>query len=318
MESYYLSNYELSCLEIVQSLFVSEYGLRHLEQAKLDSERAWGHYTIALIQFVPVIGQIAMIIEWIAFKALGSHVRNSDAPIKEWLFKGTQEGCYGHVSQNKAASVFTRLFQNRERGVTFNPAKITDYLQGGACTAMGFGFADEVSRLKAQRCSKTQFLNGVRSLRQQFKNCSEEMRVRQAAFNTIEVQGNTSDMDIARNKVQSLANLHNYKIDHTSQEIRVGNGDCSAAVRDEMAQMPDGLYLLRSVKPANNEKLEECGHSWIYFKDQQEGIIYDSNYGAKYMNHVDHAQEISQNLNKYFEDFQTSRARFYRLGRVVN
>lgn len=59
--NYLLSNYKLSTKEIIQSAFISEYGLRHLELAKEGSK--WGHRIIAMIELCPILGIVASIIE---------------------------------------------------------------------------------------------------------------------------------------------------------------------------------------------------------------------------------------------------------------
>jgi hypothetical protein len=178
--------------------------------------------------------------------------------------------------------------------------------------ADAFFHARKVHAKVGQRSTEA-FLNSIRDLWKKFERSSEEMRVRQAAFNTIEVRGPSAGIDSAKNKIQSLANLHNYRIDHTSREIHIDQANSSNVIQEEVSNLPDGLYLLRSIEPLNNERLEKHGHSMIYVKDQQEGFFYDPNYGTKYMSNVDHASELSQNLIKCYQQFQVSKARFYRL-----
>lgn len=58
--------YKLSCAETMQSLVVSPYAWRHLELARSEDAtwiQRWGHRTIAAIQFIPVIGLLASLIE---------------------------------------------------------------------------------------------------------------------------------------------------------------------------------------------------------------------------------------------------------------
>src|SRR5689334_10215285 len=191
MKDCFLANYDLSCLELLQSIVVSEYGLRHLQQADLQPQRKWVHRTIATIQFVPILGQIAMLVEWAAFKILFcSYSSNnvSQEPYRELLFKGTQEQAEGPVSPERVQRLVDSLNQRRENGILFNPSKITSSTDGGTCTAMAFDFVEEFFKLRKFHVLTDQyahplFLNALSHLGQRFARSSEEMRHRQAAFN---------------------------------------------------------------------------------------------------------------------------------------
>ena len=315
MENYLLPNYQLSCLELLQSLVVSEYGLRHLEQARLDVECRWGHRLVACVHFTPVLGQLAMLVEWIASRIL------SRITLNEMLFEGTQDDCSGTAAPHRVLQVIDRIHQCRERGILFNRGKVSGSIHGGVCSAMALDFADQFFKLRKARPitghSGDFFLKTIRSLGAQFARSSEEMRVRQAAFNTIEVLRNAAPIDASRNKVQSLANFHGFKINHASAEIAVDSASCSQAVEREAASLPDGLYLLRTILPSNNERLEQHGHSIVYFKERGEGLLYDPNVGARYMKNISHLPVLSQSLANYLERFHTSRARFYRLSETA-
>jgi hypothetical protein len=318
MRDYFLPNYNLSCLELLQSIVVSEYGLRHLRQADLQPERKWGHHLIAAIEFIPILGQIAMLVEWVAFQVMFHPDSLDSTPQKELLFKGTQEQCDGAVNPTKVLRLVNNLNQRKEHGIVFNQRKIVPLISGGTCTAMAFDFAENFFKLRKVHVmtghySNNLFLNSIRNLGQRFANSSEEMRIEQAAFNTIEVMSHLSERDIAKNKVQSLANLHNFKIDHASEEISVDRDNYERIVKEEVSKLPDGLYLLRTIEPYDNVKREMHGHSMIYVKNQKEGFFYDPNEGTRYMKEVDHLSELSRVLTNCHRLFNTSKARFYRL-----
>lgn len=309
MRTYLLPDYKLSCLELLQSFIVPEYGLRHLEQANLQSEHKMGHRLIALIEFVPVLGQIAMLIEWIAFKVFAK---------EELLFYGSQEGANGFALADRVLRIVGLLDRWKENGVEFNRDKVTGHIEGGTCSAMALDFAEWYFNLRKRHiktgyCSTDTFLNCIRNLGERFAASSEEMRIRQAAFNTIEVRRDVTGIDTARNKIQSLANLHAFKVDHSSHEIQVDQAGHERVVKEEISKLSNGLYLLRTILPSDNEKLEVLGHSMIYVKDQQEGFFYDPNKGASYFVHMDYSTKLSESLESYLRDFRASRARFYRL-----
>lgn len=65
---YLLSNYKLSACEILQSFAVSEYGLRHVREAKTKGQSKWLHRCIAAIEFCPILGLAATVIEFLSSK----------------------------------------------------------------------------------------------------------------------------------------------------------------------------------------------------------------------------------------------------------
>lgn len=313
MKDYFISDYTLSCSELFQSLFLSSYAFRHLEEAKIEPEHRWGHWIIATIEFVPLLGQTAMLIEWIFFRCMGEQALKN---IK--LFTGSQQEATGFVSRTQALEVVQLLNQERRVGIHFNPSKVESHLTGGACSAMSFAFAESFFRAK-QNTSATLsfFLDKIRALGAQFSHCSATMRMRQAAFNTIEVeQGGGIPLDFSKNKVESLARFYRFGIDHASTTIDVQQSRYQELLKKEITLLPEGVYLFRTIKPARNEKLEELGHSMIYVKENRGGFFYDPNGGAYYFKSSSYFQLLSHALDDCFTQFGTSHARFYRLTQI--
>ncbi len=83
-------------------------------------------------------------------------------------------------------------------------------------------------------------------------------------------------------------------------------------MKEQVALLSDGLYLLRTIKPANNEKLEEHGHSMVYVKQGKEGFLYDPNEGVRHLVGK-HARALNARLKICFQLFQASQARLYRV-----
>ncbi len=207
MNSYFLPDYRLTRFEVLQSLVVSEYGLRHLKQAEADPQRKWGHRLISLIEFIPVIGQLAMAIEWVAYQILGKNTVHTrpGKPIREGLlFEGSQIGASGPAPRQSTLAVLEHLQRFNERGIQFNPLKVSGDVKGGVCSAMALDFADAFLKLRKGQGSSEHFLQKVRELQPRFAASSEAMRIRQAAFNTIEVRGDVSGVDFARGRCRRL------------------------------------------------------------------------------------------------------------------
>ena len=328
MKNYLLDNYKLSNCEMSQSLFVSEYGLRHWAHSKKQTPYKWGHRIIATIELCPLIGLIATIIERLVASCIRpnnieplSHVkpspRTSLTKKREWLFKGSQFKCDGHVSVAKVNSILVKLDNHRSTGIQFNQKKVVPSLQGGTCTAMSLEFLD--SYFKAKKISiensdtqSEMLVDHLIKLGHNFSSSSQEMRDRQAAYNTIEVL-NGSKIDYSRNKVQSLANYHSLVIDYSSSEIDVDKLDNESAISEEVDALPEGAFLIRIIKPANNEKLEEFGHSLVYIKERGLGLFYDPNYGVRNLSPSEHSKVLFEGFKSCFQSFDISKARFYRL-----
>lgn len=81
--------YRFSCKNALYAPLVSPYAVRHLFLAKAKDTstiQRWGHFAIATIQFIPVIGLLASLIERIvclAFKSLFVRARPQPEPRKE-------------------------------------------------------------------------------------------------------------------------------------------------------------------------------------------------------------------------------------------
>jgi len=64
MLEYRLEDYSLTCGQACQSIFVSEYGLRHIQQGKLEQGcRAVIHWVIGIVELIPLLGLLGSLIE---------------------------------------------------------------------------------------------------------------------------------------------------------------------------------------------------------------------------------------------------------------
>ena len=307
MNNYLLHDYRLSACQVLQSLFVSEYGLRHWALSNTETEYKWGHRMIALIEFCPLIGLVATTIECLA----AASFRN-----REWLFKGSQLECNGDVSVSKVQSIRAELEKKRLHGICFNSKKVNPTVVGGTCTAMSFEFLD--SYFEAKKITQkmpdpesNRLFNHLLCSGEKFAKCSPEIRDRQAAYNTIEVQLDVENVDCSKNKIQSLANHRAFKIDHSSKTIDVKTLN-QKSLAEEVKSLPEGAYLLRIIKPAHNEKLEECGHSLVFIKEPGLDLLYDPNDGLRNLTPLIHSNVLYDKFKQCLRDFQTSEARFYR------
>jgi hypothetical protein len=178
---------------------------------------------------------------------------------------------------------------------------------------MALNFANRMSRIgKENAVGSEEFLQKTQALRGEFNKSSEAMRIHQAAFNAIVVNRAEGGGDVTRSKVQSLSNLYGYQIDYASKTIEIGDPNAREQVKDELDQMPDGIYFARQILPTDNDKLEVYGHSYVYGKQGEHGFLYDPNQGVRYL-FREHHRAVLERMRYTFETFRTHTARFYRL-----
>lgn len=234
----------------------------------------------------------------------------------DFLWKSKQLDLSLLIPLDRVKNLVALLNMQKEPGIFFNKSKVSEKILGGSCSAISFDFAYKYA-MHAKGLLRDANLEdcraSIRSLRKDFQRISKKTRCIQAAFNTIEVlkdQENT--IDFSRNKIQSLANFFSFHIDYASKELIVG-GEKVHSLKEEMDQLPAGLYFVRQILPKNNEKLEEKGHSTIYIKYPHFGFFFDPNQGVKDLYKQDHYEVVQANLIENYHLFLVTHARFYRL-----
>lgn len=230
------------------------------------------------------------------------------------LFNGSQLECAGTVSEIEAKAIVQELNDNYPACIRFNPSLVTNHLIGGTCTAMSFQFLDDYFKIK-KSCPdgadfQTHLFQKLKDVVHKFTSSSQEMRNRQAAFNTIEVVKSQECEDYKKHKMQALANNHALTIDWASNAINILDENESAS---ELSSLPEGAFLLRILKLADNEKLEENGHSLVFIKENGFHLFYDPNFGATMPSPTSYIPLITANFAYNFSRFNVNDARFYRV-----
>lgn len=235
------------------------------------------------------------------------------------LFEGKQTECSGLVDIPKAESIREDLNKKSSEGILFNKKKLTGRIEGGTCTAMCVKFISTYFKIK-NTCKRNpdytpqKLLDSLSQIGKKFASSSEKMKVRQAAYNTIEVTGFDIDstIDYSKNKMQSILNHRSFVINRSSSEIEL-NYHNEKLISDEVEALPEGTYLLRIIKPDNKEKLEEHGHSLVYIKEEGIGLFYDPNMGVIQLVPQEHSDILSICMLNRLGDFGLNKARFYQI-----
>lgn len=317
MNKYLLDNYCLSGGQFARSLLISEYGLRHLERADAKPKYAFGHRLLAAIEIIPVIGLIISIAE-LLFRAIYLAFRPVIQP-NSWIFYGTQARCNGTYGADKALDTVSRLNKSAVAGVHFNATKLTGRVEGGTCTAMALKFVRKYLQVKKRvDLSPQRLLEKMRRKGAYFEKSSLAFRATQAALNTIEID--VSLQDPSRSKLESLIRWKGLQVSWSSPCYLLNNQGCFVQGESPLGELArkiegfaEGIYFIRAIEPATNEKLEAHGHTLVFIKEAGLHLFYDANEGLMYSDAQEAGSLVERQLRHCVNLFQTTDVRFYRV-----
>lgn len=324
INNYLLKNQYLSCFEIAQSLFVSEYGLRHLKLARSDSKYWLGHAVIATIELMPIVGLVGTATE-IAINFFNFTVliyREIRFYLSQnFLFEGSQEDCEGNIVFEKVQEIINKLNNHpkKPKEIVFDQEKLKRSIHGGTCGSMALEFMDSYfnsQKIQNGSANKQSLNDVIKNLKSHFLSSSEEMRNLQSAFNTITISNkhlNDKETDHTLNKIQAVANFYGLAIRYSSKEIDLKIKKEVDDLKSFVENLSQGAYLVRIIQPKQNVRLEKQGHSFIYTKENNQGILYDANQGAINLGISDHFKNLIYIFNHNLSLFQVHKLRFYQM-----
>jgi len=236
------------------------------------------------------------------------------------LFSETRRFNRGSTFQEKVKHHFNHLQKQSPTGICFSQGNITNELTGGICSAKSLEFASRYFKIKKQVASQQAknptkaaiIKNHLKKLETTFVAGSTTFRTRQMAFNTITCVPTAEDIDYGKNKVQALANFHNFAITHSSKELDVEDVT-EKQLFSEMSSLPDGVFILRFTIPAYNKKLEVYGHTLIYIREEGLHLLYDPGEGLMDLSGLISETVLSKRFGDLFDLWNLEKARFYRI-----
>ena len=235
------------------------------------------------------------------------------------LFAADQTYRDGSVDLTKVQALLSILRQRKKEGIEFAKPDSAS-LHGGTCSAMSFTFAHELlSRGNAKTLAGLEAALESLSANESVKGCvtqsCPDLRNLQMAFNAIRIspQHKTQNLDFSKLKIESLAQAYQLSIGATSESCTIRAGDAPSKFKEQIQKLPEGVYLLRALNTSDNEKLENFGHSLVFFKGTDFIGLYDPSVGMKI------AQP--QQLDAFIQDtvlfslrrYSLDTARFYEL-----
>jgi hypothetical protein len=346
-----LPSYDVSAYQLFSSLFISEYGLRHFEEAKKNQRNKWIHIAIGAIEVIPVIGAVVSTIERLAaeiFKRYFTSPQKStrpsvnivpihiEAPIKETsrpvsipnpaksstegtiICPGNQVFCSGWVPVKEVKAICQKLNESRPVGVQFDENSITDQLVGGTCSAMSLDFIHHYLNLKGNRQAETEeelFTRVLVTSRRYEYGSSPEFRVQQAAFNAIQKVAveRDSQPDFTQAKMASLMAFHHRKIVYASEMIDFEQKQAVEKTKDVWAALPQGIFIVRAIRPKANHKEEKHGHTMVLVNESQGKFFYDPNHGTRHLRSNQAAVDLYEALKRSNTVWDVPEHRFYQV-----
>lgn len=230
----------------------------------------------------------------------------------------SQEGCCGNISAKIMTVVRQKLQEKAPAGISFDSALYNKHASViGTCTAMSLEFASTYFSLRTEfknmSPASESFIDRIRLLKDKFETSSEEIRSRQFAYSCIKVD-RTVKMDVTRAKVESCINYHDFGTDYCSKEVDLTTD--KNLLQQEINALPQGVYFIRMLKPADNHKLEARAHSMIYVHEKDVGFFYDNNWGLEKISAKDCGTggiELYNRLLNVHKEWDIPMVRFYSL-----
>ncbi len=224
------------------------------------------------------------------------------------IIQGSQDGCYGGCNLDRVKEVFARLIANRAYGVTFDERHLSPQLSGGACSSMALEFIDQYLNQQVRIAANP--VSELQSLGAAFRTCSDELRIRQAAFNAICSHPHEVSLDFKRDKVAALLGFHQRQIVYSSDEVVLS--DANDRVGQIFRNLPRGVFVIRAIDPCVNHKGEFHGHSMALINESWGKFLYDPNFGL-YQLKGDGIQAIQKWLSRVNSFFHIPNVRFYQV-----
>ena len=223
--------------------------------------------------------------------------------------------CNGSTNKKLAHKTVRQLNVKTVNSVKFNDNKVTGYVDGGNCTSLAFDFGKRALALYNQNLSIIEMAEKIREWKPLYEAGDagdiSKMRSYQEAFNTIEVDKQAST-DLCRRKIEAMANFYDLDINHASPEFKILHDQQTKAI-EIMKDLQNGVHFLRIIKPLDNDKQEEFGHSLVCIKKDDELLFYDPSDSMEYINSKYLGDRVFHHFKRCLNRWDVQDARFYKM-----
>lgn len=215
---------------------------------------------------------------------------------KKVFFKRDQYS--GSYEQSNFISMHTynSIARLRPSHIDFKYSRLYPFDHAGTCTAMALDFLARYNNV----CGKIDDSDLCRTCLKLFEPfyriSTTTYNSRQAAFNTIIVEDESSKSleKLKELRMQALANFHGIKINPATKTYHVSELSESIEFREDINKLKSGQYIVRVIHPdRHRDKKEIYGHTMILIKRDDFSIFYDNSEGPA---------EIIGDVGKYVEE----------------
>jgi hypothetical protein len=209
---------------------------------------------------------------------------NGDSTIG--LFSSEQIHKDGAVDLQEVKMLLSNLKVKAKEGIYFTDPE-SNNLNGGTCSAMTSMLINEIFPQKIRTLQELEEALKKISTKSSLQRCitqsCESARDLQMAFNAIRISPNHkgSRLDFSKHKIESLAGVYQMSIGKTSEPLKIRSIQAPDNFKQVIDKLPEGIYWLRAINKADNEKLENFGHSLMFIKGKDFLGLYDPSVGMK-------------------------------------
>lgn len=233
------------------------------------------------------------------------------------LTRGDQQDCNGGIIQAEALKICQLLNERRKTGVIFNInySELTQArTRGGTCTAMSMDYLHHYLTRSKDISGKDKIIQFILDTSLQYKKSSIEFRTQQAAFNAIQKAPAELSVDFKKSKIDSLLQFYGHKIDDSYLPIEFDiTTSNSQSMASTLQNLPNGAFIIRALKPSDNEKGEEHGHTTALIKEQDEIFFYDPNYGTTLLSYSQPGKNLFEKLGQTHRYFGVPEHGIYKI-----
>lgn len=227
------------------------------------------------------------------------------------LRKSSQGYCSGLNWRPSSEHCLKKLNDNSSSGVKFNPEKLSWFTTGGNCSAIALDVINRYAE-SLKKSPDEPIENKLLRIVKHYRKGGNiwKMRARQGAFNCIELSNQTDSQHVLH-KISALAKFHDLSTSGSSPTFDLLQ-DSRSLFRNTTSNLAVGTYLLRVIKPENNEKMENCGHSMALFRTHVGDFFFDPNKGLEKIESRLH-DRLFEHLKDNYVKFDISQATFVHI-----
>ena len=189
---------------------------------------------------------------------------------------------YAKTDTSKIGPLLDKLNQGAAEGIKFDAKHLDYHLSGGVCSAHSLTFIRDYLQSDINLLHRR-----VVTVAQRFRRSSLDLRTYQVALNTISKAQDEPPTDFMKAKAESLASLHDLKIDYASkgellvEDDNYGQKDVNRSeFYNAVEALPEGIFLVRAIAKENNFRGEYYGHSMVYINDSVGHYFFDPGDGC--------------------------------------